>query len=117
MGLGLLVRDRKGNEVYGEKIASYTGFHDFRVAWARLLSFDLNRMQNYGGSEPWDGKPLRSFFNHSDCDGKISWRAARAILRQARKDAPKLPDFDWQFRVLIAACDVAVKHRSPIIFC
>lgn len=117
MGLDLLVRDKRGTEVYAEKIASYGGFHEFRVAWAELLGFDLTQMQGFGGWQPWDGKPLRSFFNHSDCEGKISWRAARAILRQARRDALRLPEFAWQFRVLITACEKAVKHRTPIIFC
>ena len=117
MGLDLLVRDKKGKEVYAEKIASYSGFHEFRVTWADLLGLDLTQMQGFGGSEPLDGKLLGSFFNHSDCDGRISSRAAKAILRQARKDASKLPEFEWQFRVLIRACEKAVKHRTPIIFC
>ena len=117
MGLDLLVKDRQGHEAYGEKIASYSGFHAFRVSWAKLLGFDLSRMEGYEGTEPWDGKPLKSFFDHSDCDGNIPWPHARAILRQAREDAPKLPEFEWEFRVLIAACEAAIKHRTPIIFC
>ncbi len=117
MGLDLLVRDGNGAEVYGEKIASYSGFHEFRVAWARFLGFELNRMQGFGGTLPWHSQPLRAFFNHSDCDGKLSGLQAREILKAARRDAPKLPEFDWQFRVLIAACKKAVKHRTHIIFC
>jgi len=117
MGLDLLVKDRRGREVYGEKIASYPRFHDFRVAWARLLGINLNRMEGFGGFAPWNGKPLKCFLHHSDCDGRISWLHARAILRQAREDAPKLKQFAWEFRVLIAACKAAVKHRTPIIFC
>ena len=117
MGLDLLVKDRRGQEVYGEKISSYSGFHAFRSAWARLLGFDLNRMEGFQGTEPWNGKPLKSFFHHSDCDGKVSWTQARAILRQAREDAPKLAEFAWEFRVLIAACEAAVKCKTSIIFC
>lgn len=117
MGLDLLVKGRQGQEVYGEKISSYSGFHAFRVAWAKLLGFDLNRMEGFEGTEPWNGKPLKSFFHHSDCDGFISWRHARAILRKACEDAPRLPEFEWELRVLIAACEASVKNRTPIIFC
>ncbi len=117
MGLDLLVRDKNGTEVYGEKIASYSGFREFRTAWARLLGFKLNQMSGYGGVQSWNGKPLRSFFDHSDCDGKLSCLQARQILKAARRDAPRLREFDWQFRVLIAACKKAVKHRTHIIFC
>ena len=117
MGLALLVRDRNGAEVYAERIASYLSFHEFRLAWARLLGFDLNLMEGFGGSKLWKDEPLQPFFNHSDCEDAISWRDAQAILQQAKKDAPQLPEFNRQFRVLTAACEAAVEHRTPIIFC
>ena len=117
MGLDLLVRDKADTDVFLERIASYSGFHQFRIAWAQHLGFDLNRMQDFGGTEPWHSQPLQAFFNHSDCDGEISWKDARAILKKAREDAPKLPEFAWQFRILILACSHALKHRAPIIFC
>ncbi|OFV90691.1 MAG: hypothetical protein A3H28_11270 [Acidobacteria bacterium RIFCSPLOWO2_02_FULL_61_28] len=117
MGVALLVRDRDRAEVYRETVAGYTEFHEFRVAWADLLGTDLNQMDGYGGRESWEEQPLQSFFDHSDCEGKISWRAARTILRQARKDAPRLQTFNQQFTVLISACEKAIQHRTPIIFC
>ena len=117
MGLALLVRDQKGAEVYAERIASYFGFHEFRIAWARHLGFDLEHMEGFGGSQPWTSEPLQPFFDHADCEDVISWRDAQAILRKAKKDAPKLNEFNRQFRVLIDACEAAVEHRTPIIFC
>ncbi|MBI3896432.1 MAG: hypothetical protein HY313_10935 [Acidobacteria bacterium] len=117
MGLVLLVRDHNRAEIYSERISDYSDFHAFRVAWAALLGIDLDQMDGYGGPESWEGKPLQSFFNLSDCEGKISWRAACTILRQARKDAPRLQTFNQQFAVLISACEKAIQHRTHIIFC
>ena len=117
MGLDLLVRNGNGADVYAERIGSYYYFHEFRLAWARHLGFDLGRMEGFGGSQPWTTEPLQSFFDHSDCEETIAWQDAKAILKQARKDVPKLPEFHRQFQVLIAACQAAVEHRTPIIFC
>ena len=117
MGLDILVRDRRGHEVYAERIGSYTNFHDFRIAWAKILGFDLEQMEGFGGFQPWKDEPLEPFFNHSDCDGVISWQDAEAILWQAKKDAPHLPQFARHFHVLIAACEAAIEQQTPIIFC
>ena len=117
MGLALLVRDINGTEVYREKIGDYMGFHRFRVAWAALLSLDLDKMDGYGGRETWEQGPLQCFFDHSDCEGTISWSEARSILQRARKDAAKLPAYSCEFEILISACKEAVKHQTPIVFC
>jgi hypothetical protein len=116
MGLDLCVVE--GDEgFFGERMSSYSDFDEFRRAWARLLGFDLEDMQGYMGTRPWTNEPLRCFFDHSDCDGEISWQDAQQILAQAREDAPKLPEFDRAFGVLIRACEAAVAHKLPISFC
>jgi len=117
MGLDLSVE--KGDEVFfRERMSSYSGFHEFRVMWAQLLGFELEEMQGFGkGMRPWTNEPLRCFFDHSDCEGKVSWQDAEQILAQVREDAPKLPDFNWAFGVLIRACEAAVAHKLPISFC
>jgi len=115
-GLDLCVVE--GDEGYfAERISSYSGFDNFRQSRARLLGFDLDDMQGFVGTRPWTYEPLQCFFDHSDCEGIISWQDAEQILVQARKDAPKLPDFNWAFGVLIRACETAVAHKLPISFC
>jgi len=100
MGLDLYVV--KGDErFFAERMASYLGFHEFRKAWAQLLGFNLEDMQGFGGTQPWTTEPLQCFFDHSDCDGEISWQDAEQILAEARKDATKLPKYDWAFSVLM----------------
>ena len=117
-GMGLDLGVVEGDEVFfGERMSSYSGFDDFRQAWARLLGFDLDDMQGFAGTRPWTTEPLQCFFDHSDCDGEISWQDAEQILVRAREDAPKLPDFDWAFGVLIRACEAAVTYKLPISFC
>ena len=116
MGLDLYVV--KGDEdFFGERMSSYLGFHEFRKTWARLLGFDLEDMQGFGGTRPWTTEPLQCFFDHSDCEGEIAWQDAEQILAQAREDAPKLPGFAWAFSVLIRACEAAVANNLPISFC
>ena len=115
MGLDLCVIE--GDErLFADRISSYSGFDDFRKEWARLLGFDLEDMDGFGGEKPWTIEPLQCFFDHSDCEGEISWQDAQQILAQARKDAPKLPDFDKEFNVLIRACEAAVANKLPISF-
>ena len=97
-------------------IGGYTDFHEFRAAWARHLGFDLNVMEGFGGSQPWDRQPIQSFFRGPDTERIISWRDAEKILQHARKDAPELPDFRHQFRVLIEACSQAVNHKTTLVF-
>ena len=116
MGQDLAVKDRRGTLVYHRWVGSYTAFHQFRVAWARHLGFDLNAMEGFGGTQPWDRQPIQSFFRHSGAEGTLSWREAEKILRQARKGAPELAGFEHQFRVLIEACEQVVEHRTPLIF-
>ena len=117
--LDLAVQNRQRGIVYEKRIGSYITFLQFRHAWAWHLGFDLYEMKGFSGSQPWNRQeplPLQSFFNHSDSEGTISWREAEKILQQARKDAPKLPEFKQQFRVLIEACQHAVEHKTPLIF-
>jgi len=116
MGLDLYVAIGD-EEFFAERMSSYFGFHEFRKAWAQLLGFDLDGMQGFGGTRPWTTEPLQCFFDHSDCDGEISWQDAERILAQARKDAPKLPNYGWAFSVLIRACESAVAKKLPISFC
>jgi hypothetical protein len=116
MGLDLYVA-KEDEDFFAERMSSYFGFHEFRTAWAQLLGFDLDEMQGFGGTQPWTTEPLQCFFNHSDCDGEISWQDAEWILAEARKDAPRLPDYDWAFSVLIRACESAVDKTLPISFC
>ena len=116
MGLDLYVAI--GDEVlFAERMSGYLGFHEFRTSWARLLGFDLEDMQGFGGLKPWTTEPLQCFFGHSDCEGDISWQDAEQILVEARKDAHKLPDYDWAFSVLTRACETSVAEELPISFC
>jgi hypothetical protein len=116
MGLDLCVV--KGDKwFFSERMSGYLSFDEFRQAWAQLLGFNLEDMQGYAGIRPWTNEPLQCFFDHSDCEGKISWQDAQQTLARAREDAPKLPDFDWAFGVLIRACEAAVAHKLPISFC
>jgi hypothetical protein len=119
MGLDLHVETPDGGVAFASGIASYNGFHEFRTAWARLLGFNLEEMDGFGEGRAveWDKQPLWCFFDHSDCEGELPWEDAKSILEQARKDTAKLPRFDDQFRVLISACEAAVKERMPIMFC
>jgi len=80
MGLDLVVEDRGGTTVFASRVSSYSGFHVFRKVWANLLGFDLEAMDGFGGERPWDGIPLRCFFDHSDCDDTLSWQDAQVIL-------------------------------------
>ncbi len=113
MGLDLYVV--KGDDgFFAERMSSYFGFHEFRRAWAQLLGFDLEGMQGFGGTRPWTTEPLQCFFDHSDCDGEISWQDAEQILAEARKDAPRLLNYNWAFSVLIRACETAVAKKLPI---
>jgi len=102
---------------FGERISGYMSFHNFRETWTQLLGFDLEDMQGFGGTRPWTNEPLQCFLSHSDCEGEISWQDAEQILARAREDAPKLPDLNWAFSVLIRACEAAVAHKLPISFC
>ena len=115
MGQDLAVKDRRGTVVYHRWVGSYTAFHEFRIAWARHLGFDLGAMRDPSAEQLWQRQPIEFFFRQ-DCEGTLSWRQAEAILRQARKDAPKLPRFEHQFQVLMEACELAVKHKTPLIF-
>ncbi len=116
MGLWLCVKDEGGRNVYLERISSWKLFHEFRCAWARHLAFDLNQMLGYDGFESWEGKPLRAFFDRSDMKGELSPSEAAEILKQAKTDAPNLPEFAHYFQLLITACEAAVKEGTPIIF-
>ena len=79
MGLDLYVV--KGDEdFFGERMSSYLSFHEFRKTWARLLGFDLEDMQGFGGTRPWTTEPLQCFFDHSDCEGEIAWQDAEVLL-------------------------------------
>ncbi len=52
MGLDLCVIE--GDErLFADRISSYSGFDDFRKEWARLLGFDLEDMDGFGGEKPW----------------------------------------------------------------
>jgi hypothetical protein len=115
--MGLDLKVGKGDEgFFTERMSSYSGFHEFRTEWAQLLGFDLEGMQGFGGTQPWTTEPLQCFFDHSDCEGEISWQDAEQILAEARKDAPKLPEYDWAFSTLIRACETAVAEKLPISF-
>jgi len=48
--------------------------------------------------------------------GDLSWQDAEQILEEARKDAPKLPNYDCAFSMLIRACETAVAEKLPISF-
>jgi hypothetical protein len=51
MGLDLYVAI--GDEVFlAERMSSYLGFHEFRTSWARVLGFELEDMQGFGGLKP-----------------------------------------------------------------
>ena len=116
MGLWLYVKDKEGRNVYLKRISSWERFGEFRVGWARHLGFDLNQMLGYDGFESWEGKPLRAFFDHNDNKGTLSPSEAAEILKQVQTDAPQLPEHALLFRRLVAACEVAVKEGTPIIF-
>lgn len=116
MGLWLCVQDKEGRNVYLERISGYKLFNEFRRGWARHLGFDLGQMQGFDGSQSWEGKPLRAFFDHFDNEGTLSPSEAAEILKQAQTDAPNLPEFAHYFQLLMAACEAAVKEGTPIIF-
>ena len=115
MGQDLAVKDRRGTIVHYKWMGSYSTFYAFQVAWARHLGFDLDAMRGSRDIQAWYRLPIESFFAQ-DCDGMIVWEEAEEVLHQARKDAPKLPKYKHEFRVLIEACQQAVKHKTPLIF-
>ncbi len=116
MALWLCVKDKEGRNVYLEMFSGWRSFHAFRCAWARHLGFDLDQMEGFDGTQSWEGKPLRAFFDHNDLDGTLSPSEAAEILKQAQTDAPQLPELALLFRRLTAACEAAVKEGMPIIF-
>lgn len=117
MGLDLHVATSDEEVAFASRIGSYSSFDEFRKAWAKLLGFNLEDMDGYGGRVYWNTQPLQCFFDHSDCDGEISYEDAKTILEQALKDAPELPEYRHEFGVLIQACLAAAKERMPIEFC
>lgn len=115
MGLDLRVR---GYRTEDTKIGSYTGFNDFREAWAKHLGFNLNEMVGFDGDKEWTDEPLQCFFNHSDCDGELSVEECKTILAQAEKDAPALTDSQSQYSMptLIRFLKKAIEKNEPIEF-
>jgi len=52
----------------------YRAFHRYRRALARVVGLELERMQGFGGREPWpepDGDPLFILLTHPDHDGSL----------------------------------------------
>ena len=115
MGLDLHV---KGHTSTNSKIGSYIGFGEFRKAWAKHLGFNLYDMEGYKGTKAWTEEPLQCFFNHSDCDGRLSVDEAREILEQAKKDYPMIHDkqSDDSFPILMEFCQASIDEDQPIEF-
>ena len=63
-----------------------------------------------------DNAAIAVLFRSFGLRGDISWQDAEQILAEARKDASKLPNYDWAFSVLIRACETAVATKLPISF-
>ena len=117
MGLDLRV---KGYRSANSKIGSYHGFNYFRATWAKHLGFNLAEMEGFGGNKEWKDEPLQEFFNHSDCDGYLTVGDCKKILKQAKKDFPKLKDnqqCSYSFPILIEFCKEAIKRNRRIEFC
>jgi len=116
MGLNLYIKDYQSQN---DKIGSYSGFGEFRKNWAKHLGFDLSAMQGFGGNTEWTNEPLQAFFNHSDCDGKLTVSESKEILEQAQKDFPILkenPQCAYSFPILIEFCEQAIKSNEEIEF-
>ena len=116
MGLDLHIKDY---ESANSKIGSYSGFGAFRKKWANHLDFDLTEMRGFGGGKEWTDEPIQCFFNHSDCDGYLSVKNCEEILKQAKKDYPKLKKDDqcsYSFPILIEFCEQAIKKGKRVEF-
>ena len=117
MGLDLRV---KGYYSKNSKIGSYSGFHDFRIEWARHLGFEFEEMEGSGGTKPYTNEPLEFFFNHSDCDGSLTPEQCGVLLEQAEKDYPVLKEKSercaYSFPILIEFCREAVIANETLEF-
>lgn len=82
---------------------SYSGFHEFRCALARVIGIDLERMVGFQrpsrDPEPdaftWEGlppDPLHVLLNHSDCDGVIGREHQLPLAARLEEVAEKIED-------------------------
>lgn len=85
---------------------SYGGFHNFRQRlWKELSkeytlpSSEYISMDGIGGSVPWnlfpDDEPLKTFFDHSDCDGDLSPLECSAMAPRIKKLVANWPENDF----------------------
>lgn len=73
----------------------YSAFNRWRVAIANYAGIDLPGMFGFGGETPWEdlpADPLYILLNHSDCDGIIEWKHAKALANRLEELMPKILD-------------------------
>ena len=99
----------------------YSSFNSWREEIAKLFNISLRDMYGFGGNIYWETieyKDIHILLNHSDCDGKISWREAKLIADDLTSILDKIED-DWVKRKalqFIEGCELAFSKQENIDF-
>ena len=116
MGLDAVIK--LGEElVHREHMGSYGGYSEWRRKLAKAVGIDLDKMKGFGGTIPWDDKPMSLILDHSDCDGDYPLKLVPQLLEEA-KEAQSLfeDDYDRPGK-FIRLCEKAIEHNTSIVFC
>ncbi len=109
------------------KLAEVAGYSFHMEDSFECVSVDWGHLQNNLQGD-WDETPddaLLVLIAHSDCEGKIKPKQARALAKRLRELLPLLPDGDggahigdWKEKTqqFIDGLDLAVKQRQDVRF-
>jgi hypothetical protein len=63
------------------RAGSYSGFHEWRVALAKISGTTLGKMRGFNGDIEWTKtEPFCELLNHSDCDGELTSQECSNLL-------------------------------------
>jgi hypothetical protein len=82
MGLDASVGEYETPEYISERLGSYGGYAHWRQKVAEAAGFDLDKMEGFGGTESWEGKPFPLVLNHSDCDGEYTFEQIPELMTE-----------------------------------
>lgn len=120
MGLDLNVYNTYGKRLKEYRIGGYLYFHNYRIELARQLGITLENMQGFSnGFIEWNNNiQFNYLLSHSDCDGKLTFKDCKKLLREFNtiKISFKNKDFENTHKDLQELILLAVKNVGYIEF-